>query len=181
MIEKHHELSKTKEILFCWLPSHVGIKGNEAADLKAKASLDLEISNFKLPCTDFKPFLNRYILSKWQLSWDTATFNKLHEIKPVLGKNNIYWSLRREEVVLTRLRIGHTRLTHSYLLKREDQPFCISCNEPFTVKHFLIDCIEFSHIRRQFFQTNDLRYLFENVPTDNIFMFLKHINLLNKI
>ena len=68
VIEKHHELSKSKEILFCWLPSHVGIKGNEAADVKAKASLDLEISNFKLPCTDFKPFINRYILSKWQLS-----------------------------------------------------------------------------------------------------------------
>ena len=117
LIEKHHELSKTKEILFCWLPSHIGIKGNEAADVKAKASLYLEISNFKLPCTDFKPFINRYILSKWQLSWDRATFNKLHEIKPVLGKNTIYRSLRREEVVLTRLRIGHTRLTHSYLLK----------------------------------------------------------------
>ena len=181
VIEKRHELSKSKEILFCWLPSHVGIKGNEAADVKAKASLDLEISNFKLPCTDFKPFINRYILSKSQLSWDRATFNKLHEIKPVLGKNNIYRSLRREEVVLTRLRIGHTRLTHSYLLKREDQPFCISCNELFTVKHFLIDCIEFSHIRHQFFQTNDLRYLFENVPTDNILMFLKHINLFNKV
>ena len=167
--------------MFCWLPSHVGIKGNEAADVKAKASLYLKISNFKLPCTDFKPFINRYILSKWQLSWDRATFNKLHEIKPVLGKNTIYRSLRREEVVLTRLRIGHTRLTHSYLLKREDQPFCISCNEPFTVKHFLINCIEFSHMRRQFFQTNDLRYLFENVPTDNILMFLKHINIFNKV
>ena len=181
LIEKHHELSKTKEIIFCWLPSHVGIKGNEAAGVKAKASLDLEISNFKLPCTDFKPFINRYVLSKWQLSWDRATFNKLHEIKPVLGKNTIYRSLRREEVVLTRLRIGHTRLTHSYLLKREDQPFCISCNEPFTVKHFLIDCIEFSHVRRKFFQTNDLRYLFENVPADNILVFLKHINLFNKV
>ena len=41
-----------------------------------------------------------------QLSWDRATFNKLHEVKPVLGKNSIYRSLRREEVVLTRLRIG---------------------------------------------------------------------------
>ena len=60
-----------------------------------------------------------------------------------------------------------TRLTHSYLLKREVQPLCISCNEPFTVKHFLIDCIEFSHVQLQFFQTNDLRYLFEDVPADN--------------
>ena len=101
-------------------------------------------------------------------------------MKPVLGKNTIYRSLGREEVVLTRLRIGHTRLTH-YLLKREDPSFCISCNELFTVKHFLIDCIECSHVRRQFFQTNDLRYLFENVPADNILVFLKHINLFNKV
>ena len=83
-------------------------------------------------------------------------------------------------MVLTRLRIGHTRLTHSYLLKREDQPFCISCNEPITVKHFLIDCIEFSHVRRKFFQTNDLRYLFENVPADNILVFLKQSTFLTK-
>ena len=48
LIEKRHEVSKTKEILLCWLPSHVGIKGNEAADVKAKASLDLKfrILNF---------------------------------------------------------------------------------------------------------------------------------------
>ena len=74
-----------------------------------------------------------------------------------------------------------SRLTHSYLLKREDQPLCISCNEPFTVKHFLMDCIEFSHVRRQFFQTNDLRYLFEDVPADKTLTFLKHIKLFNKM
>ena len=84
-------------------------------------------------------------------------------------------------MVLTRLRIGRTRLTHSYLVKREDQPLCISCNEPFTVKHFLIDCIKFSHVRRQFFQTNDMRFLFEDVSADNILMFLEHINLFNKV
>ena len=180
LIEKR-ELLTTKEISFCWLLSHVGIRGDEAADVKAKASLEQGISSLTLPCTVFKPFINKYILSKWQLSWDRATFNNIHEIKPVLGKNTIYRSLRREEVVLTRLRIGNTRLTHSYRLKREDQPFCISCNEPFTVKHFLIDCIEFSYVRRQFFQTNDRRYLFENVPADNILVFLKRINLFNKV
>ena len=84
-------------------------------------------------------------------------------------------------MVLTLLRIGHTRLTHSCLLKREDQPLCISCNEPFTVKHFLIDYSEFCHVRRQFFQTNDLRYLFEDVPADNTLTFLKHMNLFNKV
>ena len=61
-LTEKHDLSKTKEILFSWLPSHVC---KDAADVKAKASLELDISNFKLPCTDFKPFINRYILSKW--------------------------------------------------------------------------------------------------------------------
>ena len=48
LIEKHHELFRIKESLFCWLPSHVGIRSNEAADVKAKASLDLGISNFHI-------------------------------------------------------------------------------------------------------------------------------------
>ena len=34
---------------------------NEAADVKA--SLDLDILNIKVPFMDFKPFINRYILS----------------------------------------------------------------------------------------------------------------------
>jgi len=31
---------------------------------------------------------------------------------------------------LTRLRIGHTRLTHSYLLSGTDQPECSACHCP---------------------------------------------------
>ena len=33
-------------------------------------------------------------------------------------------NVREEEVVIARLRIGHTRITHSFLLKREEQPYC---------------------------------------------------------
>ena len=150
--------------MLCWLPSHVGIKGNEAADVKAKSSLDLDISNLKVPFVDFKPFIDKYILSKWQMSWKGAMYNKLHEIKPVLGNNIIGRPLRREDVVLTRLRIGHTIITHSYLIKQEDQPLCISCNKPFTVKHFLIDCFEFANVRRHFFHTNDMRQLVIDKP-----------------
>jgi len=30
-------------------------------------------------------------------------------------------------VLINRLRIGHTRLTHSYLLSGDDQPVCSAC------------------------------------------------------
>ena len=32
--------SSSKRITFCWVPSHVGIEGNEKADLTAKAALN---------------------------------------------------------------------------------------------------------------------------------------------
>ena len=182
LLEKHHKIANTKEILFCWLPSHVGIIGNEIADRKAKDSLHLNMSTFEIPFNSFKPLINKYILSEWQKSWDTATFNKLYAIKPVVGNNSsAIRNVRREDVVITRLRIGHTSFTHSYILNREEQPFCIACNQHITVKHILIDCIDFLQDRNKYFQVRDLRQLFQDVPVDNILSFLKDTNLFNKI
>ena len=182
LLEKHHKIANTKEILFCWLPSHVGIIGNEIADRKAKDSLHLNMSTFEIPFNSFKPLINKYILSEWQKSWDTATFNKLYAIKPVVGNNSsAIRNVRREDVVITRLRIGHTRFTHSYILNREEQPFCIACNQHITVKHILTDCIDFLQDRNKYFQVRDLRQLFQDAPVDNILSFLKDTNLFNKI
>ena len=115
LLEKHHKIANTKEMLFCWLPSHVDIIGNEIADRKAKDSLQLNMSIFEVPFNNFKHFINRYTLSEWQKSWDTVSFNKLHAIKPVVGNNSsAIRNVRREDVVITRLRIGHTRFTHIY-------------------------------------------------------------------
>ena len=35
-----HYLSGHKDIIFCWVPSHIGIQSNERADVLAKAALD---------------------------------------------------------------------------------------------------------------------------------------------
>ena len=177
-----HELSFGKSIVFCWIPSHVGIHGNEEADLAAKKSLSLHPSNLKLPYTDFKSNVNKFIVSKWQSSWNDVLFNKLHDVKPTLGE----WhqgnrSVRREEVVLSRCRIGHSRLTHTFLLKNEDQPECIPCQTPLTIKHILIDCVDFAPQRDTFYTAESLNVLFDKIPADKILSFLKHIGLYHKI
>ena len=41
LLEKCHELLAYKEIVLCWIPSHIGIQGNEIVDQQAKASLSL--------------------------------------------------------------------------------------------------------------------------------------------
>ena len=48
LLEKHHELSELNEIVYCWIPSHIGIAGNESVDQKAKDSLNLHPTNFSI-------------------------------------------------------------------------------------------------------------------------------------
>ena len=161
---KHNDLAELNNIVFCWLPSHVGIEGKEKADIAAKSALTLNISGLKIPFTDFKPCINTFRHNKWQMSWNAAVFNKLHSIKPSLGDWQSSCRIdRKEEVTLARLRIGHTFITHSFLLKGEDWPLCIPCQEPFSVKHFLLDCTDFRITRLRFFRVNSLKELFDTV------------------
>ena len=56
-----------------------------------------------VPYTDFKHFINQYILSTWQDDWNGAVVNKLRSVKPVLGDwQTSYRRCRKEEIVLHR-------------------------------------------------------------------------------
>ena len=58
---------------------------------------------------------------------------------------------------------------------------CIPCQEPFSVKHFLLDCTDFRIIRSRFYRVNSLKELFDTVEPVRIFSFLKEIGLYDKI
>ena len=147
-----------------------------------KGALTNDVNHYKIPFTDFKLSISQYINSSWQTSWDAAVYNKLHSIKPVLGEwRPAYRSTRREEVVIARCRIGHTRLTHSYLLNKEEPVECIPCAEPFTVEHFLLNCIDFAFTRQKYYSATSMKTLFESTNMSQIIDFLKEINLYHKL
>ena len=54
-----------KDIIFCWVPSDIGIRGNKKADFAAKSVLDLACGKFSVPYTDLKQHISQYILSTW--------------------------------------------------------------------------------------------------------------------
>ena len=56
LLLKHHEISSSKSVIYCWIPSHIGIYSNEKVDKSAKESLNLEVTDFKIPFNNFKPF-----------------------------------------------------------------------------------------------------------------------------
>lgn len=162
----------------------MGIKGNETVDQHAKDALSKrENREHRLDWADIKPTINNYINNLWQEHWNTEVDNKLHRFLPNLKENlpNRTNPNRKQETVMSRLRIGHTWLTHVYLLKNEDAPFCYACYSPYTVRHILIECTDFADIRKKHYVANDMGQLFREVDPCQILEYLKEIKILNKI
>ena len=108
---KIHSLSqKGIFVTFLWIPSHVGIDGNDMADEYAKQGLNLpKISETKIPYTDYKHGISKLIHSHWEADWKTQTGNKLHHIQPKLCERKITSLTRKNSVIYTRIKIGHTK------------------------------------------------------------------------
>ena len=89
--------------------------------------------------------------------------NKLLEIVPDLKnwKDPLLQQTRKDEVIMCRSRLGHARLTHSYLFRNEDPLECFYCACHLTVKHILIKCPDFKLNHQKYFNCNSLSELFE--------------------
>ena len=162
------------DIHFCWLPGHVGIRGNERADRAAKMACRTDMQPCLIPPSDFKPIIRKHTTAMWQNTWDESTLNKLHEIAPIVNEPRTHHlTTRRDQSVFNRCRIGHSRLTHEFLLKGEPPPEYIPCNCPLTIKHLLIECVDFNDVRQRFYQVPSLQDLFKTVKPELILEFLK--------
>ena len=100
--------------------------------------------------------------------------DKLYEIAPIVNEPRTHHvKTRRDQSVFKRCRIGHSCLTHEFLLKGEPPPECITCNCPLTIKHLLIKCVDFSDVRQRFYRVPSLGDLFKTVKPEVILEFLK--------
>nr|CAH7764084.1 unnamed protein product [Callosobruchus chinensis] len=109
-----------KKVILLWVPSHRQIRGNELADEAAKVatlSQNIDVKTVKTSETLCNPM----------------------EFKSQLN--------RRDTVKLHRLRMGHTILTHSYLLHRSQPPLCPSCNVALTISHIIGHCPALTNLR----------------------------------
>lgn len=174
----------SRRITFIWIPSHIGIDGNEAADQcarKVSESVETEVTECRNLASDIKSYFRNLITCKWNQEWKYSQ-TSLRTIK-----DNVYPRLsriraRKLQTVITRLRIGHTRYTHSHLFTRDDPPKCEICDEINNVKHFLIDCPLFANERIRFNIPNNINKLLgTDGYYDNIANYLKCIGLYYRI
>jgi hypothetical protein len=185
----------------------VGIVGNEHADRLAVAACSCQRScgpllppqirlHFQLPYRDYFPVVDRLFAAQWQSEWEAAANGAaLRSIKPHLARwPSSCQRCRLFEVVLTRLRIGHTRLTHGYLMSRDtwrDIPWCQTCDVQLSIEHVLLECTCYSEIRSRVFpqlsripRQHRLSFLLGDGPTFQVgalMEFLKRTGLLHLI
>ena len=114
ILNKLHALRQSKKSY------SAGIQGNYKANSLAKAAINIPPEKTsKLPYTDLKNKIKQIITKRWQQLWDGNVQNKLRQIEPLLKERKHEASnTRREETILSRLRIGHTRLTHDFIQKK---------------------------------------------------------------
>lgn len=163
-------------ITLVWVPSHVGINGNERADQAAKEALTSNLIAEEIQLhNDLKNLLRRTITTKWQNLWQQSNA-KLRTIQPSVPAGKLPHLNRRDMAVIRRLRIGHTRATHGYLMALNDPPTCAHCNSRLTVEHILTECPQYSESRRNHSIQADLKMAL-STNLENVINFLHDIQM----
>ena len=128
----------------------------------AKTARRTDMHPCLIPPSDFKPIIRKHITTMWQNTWDESPLNKLHEITPIVNEPRTHHlSTRKDQSIFNKCRIGHSHLTLQIY------------NCPLTIKHLLIECVDFNDVRQRFYQVPSLQDLFKTVKPEVILEFSK--------
>ena len=143
MIDLLHNINS--QITVVWVPSHIGITGNERADQLAnmgskRQHIDIDVG---VELQEMYGRVDTYINKLWQEHWNNQTTGRhLYNVQPdVVSRERILFDTRSVEVLAHRLRLGKCRLNY-YLHKiaLHDTGTCDSCGQAETIEHYLINC-----------------------------------------
>ena len=85
-------------------------------------------------------------------------------------------SNRKEGINITRLRTGHTKLTHEHKIKRARSPICNHCNNhPLTANHILHEC-HTTEAQRDRYGVNSNTNLTSQNDVQRILKYLRNTN-----
>jgi hypothetical protein len=122
----------------------------------------------------------------WELAHNALRFSnptsKLHAVRTEPGNKTPHYNLNRRQVINTRLRTGHSNLTHTHLLAKENTPACNTCDT--NIHHYEArpDCHKFFATRQMYGIPEDLQTaLNDSSLWRDILQVLKHTDLYDRI
>ena len=153
-----------------------------------KATRDVENStvpyyNTNLPLDSLLDHLKQKIKDHWNKEWLSIVKPRLLTIKEDFYKKVVPPTLkRRNQVVISRIIIGHTKITHRFLLTKEDQPICEWCKTILTTDHFILQWKRYQRLRNQFNIKSTIKdNLTDSEIISNLLLYLKQTTLYNNI
>jgi ribonuclease HI len=131
-------------ISFLWIPSHVGIQGNEKADELAKQALEAETIHDYRDRGSSATATRKAVIEKWQVKWDTIEEGRFYySIQSTVQPRAWYHGMiqKREFLVfVNRLLLNHHRL-NSHLMRIGIGEGMCHCGENFaTPDHIVWQC-----------------------------------------
>ena len=179
-----------QKVVLEWVPSHVGIIGNEKADSLAMTAHNLaEVNHIQIPEADARKITQAYYQRQWQKSW-TALGDTLTEFKPNIRSTDYQECPRHIQIPLTRIRLNAPYFKYEQYIKQRSSPrSCTHCNIRLTLKHILIDCPDSNQYRNPItrecqklkLQLTVPNIANQNFPSSIIYNFLKATNYLHLI
>ena len=189
----HRNAQDGIECIMVWIPGHQGIAGNVRADLLAKKAHErTDVLVISVGHREFVSAVRKHVYDLFSKLWQEYRPTQLKQIKPLTG----CWvscvrKSRREEVILCRLRLGHTRLTHSHVIDHDPPPMCDICRCRLDVPHIILQCRKFTAARRCLSRVSrdagvalSLAFLLGNNDTviiDALFHYLRQCDLYDEL
>jgi ribonuclease HI len=155
-------LSLGIDIRFAWVPSHIGLSGNEKVDKLAKAALKEDITvQVDLSLSEARSIIKFHLKDMWQDKWDLSDKGRFYyNIQPKVNYATAQ-SLnvnRKNWVDLMRLKFGHSLLNgHANRIGITESPLCEFCSEDETVSHYFLECLRYQDLQLELSQ-----YMFDS-------------------
>ena len=176
---QHHK----GNIIFLWVPSHMGIEDNEKADRAAGEAITSGVRiELGMTAQEACNVAANQISLRAKAMWQTQPFFTV-KVNPEFKPDSVYKLLsRREQVILSRLRLNNCRFQNLHFFQPNTQIRKCKCGKVLNMLH-IINCEVYKDEWKRVFKSlpQDEKNYIEILRVDNfdrrIFEFLKEIGI----